>query len=654
MRSLGTSLAVASLLGIVPAVAGAQNTYGVKDLLGLPPTLKKGVEYEVPTEPAAVNACKVETVNNAQKRAIGWALRDGQGKLLRRFVDSDGNGIMDQWSFYQDGFEVYRESDRNNDKSPDECRWMNAAGTRVGTMAGGKIVGWKRISAEEASKVLVQSLVSGDLALLETVLATPDELAKLGVPKGEVDQVAAAASQRVEQIKALQKGLTGWNSTFVWNRLDGMMPHLIPADYETGLSQDLVLYENAVVFAGPANGQGDPTKVAFLQVPEMIKIGDVWKFVDLPRAIPPDKPIVSTTDGGIRSWIFRTQIGGGGGTQNPELDSALKDLAKYDEENAAALAGGDKKAIAQYHVGRVPLLKAIVKAARSGDEPLNYKKQIVDSLVAAVQTGLYPGGVKVIDQLVAEDLSGKLESYAAFRKNAAEFAVKNDEAGADLMANQKKWMGDLKEFLDKYPKADETPDALILLASAYEFYAEEDEARKFYNQLAQGFPTTEPGKKAAGALRRLDLVGKPLVLKGTGLKNEEIDSTQSRGKFLLVDFWATWAGQPVKRDLPELTKVHQKYRADGFEIIGVSLDSEKSELDAFLKENPLAWPQIYEPGGMDSRLSTEFGIISLPTMILVDRQGKVVNRKIRTAAELDRQLEKLVAEKQPGVALGAQ
>jgi thiol-disulfide isomerase/thioredoxin len=651
MRSLSATWAVATLLGIVPVVAGAQSSYSPKDLLGLAPILKKGVEYDIPTDPAAINACKMEFVVNAQKQKIGYTLRDGQGKLLRKFIDSDGNGIMDQWSFYQDGFEVYRESDRNNDRSPEECRWLNMAGTRVGMMAGGKITGWKRISAEEASKVLVQALVEGDLGLLETVLATPDELAKLGVPKGEVDQVAAAAAQRVDQIKTLQKGLVGWNSQFAWSRLDGMMPHLIPADTETGLTQDLVLYENAVIFAGPTTGQVDPTKIAFLQVPEMIKVGDVWKFVELPRAIAPNKPIVSSTEGGIRSWLFRS-VGGGAEPQNSVLDAALKDLAKYDEEGSAVVAGSDKKAIAQYHVSRVPLLRAVVKAARGADEQLTYKKQIVDSLVAAIQTGLYPGGVRVIDQLVSDDQGGKLESYAAFRKIAADFALKNDEPGANLMANQKKWMGDLKAFLDKYPKADESPDALLQLASAFEFNAEEDEARKYYTQLAQGFAATESGKKAEGALRRLDLVGKPLVLKGTGLKNEEIDATQYRGKVLLVNFWATW--EPVKRDLPELIKVYQKYRGNGFEIIGVSLDSEKSELDAFLKETPLPWPQIFEPGGMYGRLATEYGIISLPTMILVDGQGKVVNRSIRTAAELDRQLEKVLAAKQPGVALGAQ
>jgi hypothetical protein len=648
-------MAGALLVGMVPAGALAQKAVTAKDLLALPPALGKGVEFETPTDPAAVTACKVESVVNAQRQPIGYALRDGQGKLLRKFVDTDHNGRLDQWSFYQDGFEVYRETDRTNDLKPDECRWLNGAGTRVGVIEDGKITSWRRLSAEEASKVLVQALVQVDLGLLETVLATPDELGKLKVPKGEVDQVAAAAAQRREQVSALLKtlGTFGWNNQFVWNRLDGMMPHLIPADAETGLAQDLVLYENAVVFAGPASGQVDPSKVAFLQVPEMIRLGEVWKFVELPRAIAPNKPVVAAIDGGIRSWIFRAQVGGGSpAAENPEMNAALKDLAKYDADNAAVLAGNDKQATAQYHVGRVPHLRSVVKVCKGGEDALIYKRQIIDSLLAAYQTGLYPNGPKLIDEgVVAEERGGKLESYAAFGKLRADFALKNDEPGSNLLANQKQWMSDLKTFIDKYPRSDEAPDALLQLASGYEFNAEENESRSYYSRLAQEFPATEPGKKAAGALRRLDLVGKPVALKGTGLKNEEIDSTQYRGKMVLVVFWASWVPDQVKRDLPELVKVYQKRHGSGFEILAVSLDSERSDLDAFLKETPLPWPQIYEPGGMDSRLATEFGIISLPTMILVDAQGKVINRSIRTAAELERQFEKLAGSSSPGVAL---
>src|SRR3954454_18664176 len=112
MRSLRTSLAAACLFALAPAAASAQSATAVSKMLQFQPILK-GVEYDIPADQAAVDACKTETVYNAQKKPIGVALRDGQGKLLRRFVDADGNGKMDQWGYYQDGFEVYRENDLN-------------------------------------------------------------------------------------------------------------------------------------------------------------------------------------------------------------------------------------------------------------------------------------------------------------------------------------------------------------------------------------------------------------------------------------------------------------------------------------------------------------------------------------------------------------
>ena len=657
MRSLRSSLAAGLVFAAgataTPGAATAQNAPTARDLLALQPVVK-GVEYETPADAASIDACKIETVFDARKKAIGVMLRDGQGRLLRRFVDADGDKgrQMDQWSYYQDGFEVYRETDLNGDLRADECRWLNTAGTRVANVALAKpreykVTGWKRISAEEASKVFVQGLVSGDLALIQSVFATPEELAALGIPKGEVDRVAAASAKRYEQVQALLGGLKkmGWNNATVWNRLDGLMPHLIPADAASGLSQDLVLYENAVIFVGNAGGQASPDKVAFLQAPEMVRIGETWKFVEMPRAVDPGKPVMAA-EGGLRNWIFRQQTGPA--AESPEAEAALKALADYDNANAKVQAEGGKTEVAQFHVGRIPLLRAVVKATPTADEQLNYNKQIVDSLAAAYQTGVYANGLKLLDGLIAE--GGKVASYAAFRKVSAEFAAGNDEPGANLMANQKKWMTDLRAFLDAYPKSEEAPDALLQLASASEFNAEEDDARKSYERLARDFPTTDAGKKAAGAIKRLDLVGKPIDLRGPGLNGQSVDLSRFKGKTLLVNFWASWA-DPVRRDLPELVKVYQKYKGKDFEIVGVNLDNEKADVETFLKENPLPWTQLFEPGGIEkSRFATEYGIIALPTMILVDPQGKVLNRNLRSAAELDRQLDKTLASSK-GVAL---
>src|SRR5205823_12594172 len=133
---------------------------------------------------------------------------------------------------------------------------------------------------------------------------------------------------------------------------------------------------------------------------------------------------------------------------------------------------------------------------------LSYNKQAVDSLVAALRSGFYPQGRKVLDAFV--DKGGKLGSYAAYSLIGAEFAMENEQPGANVLANQKNWMADLENFLAKFPQADEAPDVLLQLAIANEFNADEDPARKQYAKVIQDYPGTEAAKKAAGSLRRLD------------------------------------------------------------------------------------------------------------------------------------------------------
>ncbi len=233
MRGPRYFVTVLWLLAMMPATMAQSAGKATPPTALLTPELQPiiaGVECDTPTDQAAIAACKVESVFNAEKRNVGWALRDGQGKLLRRFIDSNGDKRLDQWSYFQDGFEVYRQSDLDGDRRVDECRWLNAGGTRIAVVEGGKIKQWKKISAEEASKILVQALASGDLALLETVMATSDELTAAGVPKEVVAKVAASAEKRAASVEALQKTLVGWDKQTVWNRFDGTYPRVIPSD----------------------------------------------------------------------------------------------------------------------------------------------------------------------------------------------------------------------------------------------------------------------------------------------------------------------------------------------------------------------------------------------------------------------------------------
>ena len=63
-------------------------------------------------------------------------------------------------------------------------------------------------------------------------------------------------------------------------------------------------------------------------------------------------------------------------------------------------------------------------------------------------------------------------------------------------------------------------------------------------------------------------------------------------------------------------------------VVGITLDGDKAALQRFLQSKPLTWPQLYEQGGLDGRLAEELGVLTLPTMLLLDKEGVVVERNL--------------------------
>jgi len=197
----------------------------------------------------------------------------------------------------------------------------------------------------------------------------------------------------------------------------------------------------------------------------------------------------------------------------------------------------------------------------------------------------------------------------------------------------------LEKYVQQYPDAPETPEAILQLAMTLEFIGEENQAKKWHDRIVRDAPDSSVAEKARGARTRLDSVGKHVSISGKTASGDRVDLEDYRGKAVLIQYWATWC-EPAKADMPALKELVNKYRGQ-FRVIGVSLDSRLADLKAYLQENPLPWPQIFEEGGLDSRPANQLGILTVPTMILVGPDGKVVNRNI-SVAELDKELKTIL------------
>jgi peroxiredoxin len=132
---------------------------------------------------------------------------------------------------------------------------------------------------------------------------------------------------------------------------------------------------------------------------------------------------------------------------------------------------------------------------------------------------------------------------------------------------------------------------------------------------------------AAPNFTQNDTNGKPVAL------------SDFKGKYVLVEFWASWCS-PCRAESPNLLKQYEKFKGKGFEILGVSVDSDKAKWMEAIKKDALTWPQISDLKGWDNEARKVYGITGVPANFLISPEGKIIGSHLMGEV-LNKKLEEL-------------
>jgi len=251
------------------------------------------------------------------------------------------------------------------------------------------------------------------------------------------------------------------------------------------------------------------------------------------------------------------------------------------------------------------------------------------------------GDQKKLDEIInAADAPASVKGEASFMRvmtlGAALDKTKPETYAAIFTAAE--------DFLAKYPAH---PLAAKMKAAEVQLATDDStpEGEAILKKLSAD-PVKELADLATAALehrkKTAALKTKPVDLKFTSADGHDIDVANYRGKVVLVDFWASWCG-PCMGEMPNVVSTYGKLHEKGFEILGISLDQKKEDMDGALKKQNMTWPQYFDGGGWQNKISSAYGIQSIPAAWLLDKKGMLRETDLRGEA-LGAAVEKLLAE----------